>query len=285
MDDKDAHLGILCGYLENQGQCVVVKVLIQGQQSAMHTTLMEVSCVVPEPNRLDPMNYLVIGPDQHIWRVGAEKEQRQVWPRPLQGQKRRFPDPEPQSTLFVLAPTHSHPPQLSTSSFCPPWHLSSWRTSPYHSILARLQVQANRLSPQSPCIRHPLSLGRNGPFLSLSTFRSLLRLAFLSGQTLPTAPSSLSTFSHPCICLVGGPVLCVGWGLLQLIGQGLFLLQQRAASSGQSLCLPPGSAFLLRFGSPLFPQLEAGSVRQALVPPGCFHSPQRRLHRTRQAYP
>lgn len=29
----------------------------------MHTTLMEVSCVVPEPNRLDPMNYLVIGPD------------------------------------------------------------------------------------------------------------------------------------------------------------------------------------------------------------------------------
>lgn len=62
-DDKDAHLGILCGYLENQGQCVVVEVLIQGQQSTMHTTLMEVSCVVPEPNRLDPMNYLVIGPD------------------------------------------------------------------------------------------------------------------------------------------------------------------------------------------------------------------------------
>lgn len=83
-----------------------------------------------------------------------------------------------------------------------------------------------------------------GLFLVFLPSRSLLRLAFLSGQTPPTAPSFLSTFSHPCICLVGGPVLCVG--------RGLFLLQQMAASSGQSLCLPTGSAFSLRFGSPLW---------------------------------
>ena len=94
-------------------------------------------------------------------------------------------------------------------------------------------------------------------FLVFLCSRSLLRLAFLSGQTPSTAPSSLSTVSHPCICLVGGPVLCVGWGLL--------LLQQVAASSGWSLCLPAGSAFPLRFGSLLWhgtPVLSSLSRRQ-----------------------
>ena len=208
----------------------------------MHTTLMEVSCVVPEPNRLDPMNYLVIGPDQHIWRVGAEKEQRQVWPRPLQGWKWKFL--EPQSTLFVLAPTHSHPPQLSTSSFCPPWHLSSWRTSPYHSILARLQVQANRLSPQSPCIRHPLSLGRNGPFLSLSTFRVSPKtgLSFWSNPTHSAKfsghfLSSLHLSSWwPCLVCGVGTVAADWAGAVSSPTEGSILWAEPVSPS--RLCLP-----------------------------------------------
>lgn len=75
----EAYLGVLCGDLQNQGQGVVIEVLIQGQQSTMHTTLVEISCVVPQPDRLDPVNHLVIGPDQHIWRAEEETDKKETW--------------------------------------------------------------------------------------------------------------------------------------------------------------------------------------------------------------
>lgn len=75
---SDTNLGVLRGDLEDQGQSVVVKVLIQSQQGTMHATLMQVPRIVPKPNRLDPVNHLVIGPDQHIWRAGEEKGQNET---------------------------------------------------------------------------------------------------------------------------------------------------------------------------------------------------------------
>lgn len=76
--NEDAHLGVLCGDLEDQGQRVVVKVLVQGQQGPVHTTLLQVSCVIPQPDGLDPVNHLVIGPDEHIWRAEQEKDQEEA---------------------------------------------------------------------------------------------------------------------------------------------------------------------------------------------------------------
>lgn len=69
-----AHLGVLCGDLQDQGQRVVVEVLVQGQQGTVHAALLQVPCVVPEPDGLDPVDHLLIGPDQHIWR--QEKSRR-----------------------------------------------------------------------------------------------------------------------------------------------------------------------------------------------------------------
>lgn len=76
--NKDAHLGVLRGDLEDQGQRVVVKVLVQGQQGPVHAAFLQVSCVIPQPDGLDPVNHLVIGPDEHIWRGEQEKDQEEA---------------------------------------------------------------------------------------------------------------------------------------------------------------------------------------------------------------
>ena len=113
-DDKDAHLGVLCGNLENQGQRVVVKVLIQGQQGTMHTALLQISCIIPEPNGLDPVNHLVVGPDQHIWRAGQENGL---------GRDRFGHTPSRDGNRLPWTQSSSLPCFLS--SVCPPWHLGS----------------------------------------------------------------------------------------------------------------------------------------------------------------
>lgn len=68
-----AHLGVLRGDLQQQGQRAVVKVLVQGQQAAVHPALQQVSGVVPETDGLDPVHHLVVGPDQHVWGRGGQE--------------------------------------------------------------------------------------------------------------------------------------------------------------------------------------------------------------------
>lgn len=64
---RGAHLRVLRGDLQGQGQRAVVEVLVQGQQGAVHAAPMQVCRVVPEPDGLDPLHHLVVGPDQHVW--------------------------------------------------------------------------------------------------------------------------------------------------------------------------------------------------------------------------
>lgn len=37
----------------------------------MDSTLDEVICILPKPNGLDPVNDLIIGPDQNIWKTAG----------------------------------------------------------------------------------------------------------------------------------------------------------------------------------------------------------------------
>lgn len=60
------YLRVLRGDLQHESQTVVVKVFIKGQECSMHPALNEVVCILAEPDGLDPMNDLVIGPHQHI---------------------------------------------------------------------------------------------------------------------------------------------------------------------------------------------------------------------------
>lgn len=50
----------------------MVEVLVQGQQRAVYATLVQVPRVVPQADGLDPVEHLVIGPDQHVWRTRAQ---------------------------------------------------------------------------------------------------------------------------------------------------------------------------------------------------------------------
>lgn len=60
------YLRVLRGDLQHESQTVVVKVFIKGQECSVHPALNEVVCILAEPDGLDPMNDLVIGPHQHI---------------------------------------------------------------------------------------------------------------------------------------------------------------------------------------------------------------------------
>lgn len=44
----------------------MVEILIQGQEGAVHAALTQVTRVVAQPDGLDPVNHLLIGPDQQI---------------------------------------------------------------------------------------------------------------------------------------------------------------------------------------------------------------------------
>lgn len=201
-----------------------------------------------------------------------------MWPRLLQGQKWRSLDPDPQSPVCIGS--YPLPPPLTFHIFCLPWHLSSWRTSPYYSILVSLQVQANRLSPQRPCIRHPLSLSRHGPFLSLSTFKVSPKTC-LSLWSNPTYSTKFSEHFLTSLHLSGWwSCLVCGAGAVSSPTDGSILWAEPVPP--YRLCLLPQIwiSAVAKDASPVFPQPEARSV-QALVPPGCFHNPQRRLHRVR----
>lgn len=66
------YLCVLRGDLQHESQTVVVKVFVKGQECSMHPALNKVVCVLAEPDGLDPVNDLVIGPHQHICkRAGA----------------------------------------------------------------------------------------------------------------------------------------------------------------------------------------------------------------------
>lgn len=61
-----SYLGVLGGDLQHKSQAVVVKVLIEGQQGPVHATLHQVVPILAQPDGLDPVNDLIIGPHQHI---------------------------------------------------------------------------------------------------------------------------------------------------------------------------------------------------------------------------
>lgn len=61
-----SYLGVLGGDLQHKGQAVVVEVLIQSQQGPVHAALHQVVPVLAQPDGLDPVNHLVVGPHQHI---------------------------------------------------------------------------------------------------------------------------------------------------------------------------------------------------------------------------
>lgn len=171
-----AHLGVLRGDLEEQGQRVMVEVLVQGQQGTMHAALVQASCVLPKPNRLDPVDHLVVGPDQHIWRAGKKGAERdRDWAKAPAGPEGSSPDPELQSTLLSGS-------QGPASSVRPTWLLGSCRTTPSASIptACRTQGGANRLLPAP-------ALTLEVPFLFFPP--ASLRLA---SPSRPTPPRSIS---------------------------------------------------------------------------------------------
>lgn len=61
-----SHLGVLRGDLQHESQAVVVEVLIEGQERPVHAALHQVVGVLAEPDGLDPVNDLVVGPHQHV---------------------------------------------------------------------------------------------------------------------------------------------------------------------------------------------------------------------------
>lgn len=66
------HLCVLSGDLQQQGQGVVIKGIIQGEQCTMDATLTKVAAVLFETNGLNPTDDTLITPHQHIWKHKTE---------------------------------------------------------------------------------------------------------------------------------------------------------------------------------------------------------------------
>lgn len=62
------YLSVLCGDLEEQCQAAVVKVVIQGNQSSMHTAFQQDVGVVPQAYALHPADDPLITPHQNVCR-------------------------------------------------------------------------------------------------------------------------------------------------------------------------------------------------------------------------
>lgn len=73
-----SYLRVLCGDLQHERQTVVVKVFVEGQERPVHPALDEVVCVLAEPDGLDPVDDLVVGPHQHICRRARATSQLQL---------------------------------------------------------------------------------------------------------------------------------------------------------------------------------------------------------------
>lgn len=76
-------LGVLGRNLQQQGQIVAVKGVIQGKEGPVYPALNQVVGELFQPYHLHPAHHTLIGPDHHIWKGRRREKETGLPPGPV----------------------------------------------------------------------------------------------------------------------------------------------------------------------------------------------------------